>query len=490
MNKHLLALKNKIPGAAEILDGIEVLPEEEASFDPQTADILCKYGISLRFYEKAKNWLDDDEGRRLFWIEDSPERLARLLQGELALELLQDLRLQIFYIETLLDRELAMKKVSWLSLFKKLKVIDLEWGPQLEMQARAASLIASDGADFGMTVARHLQANFRKPLKRLSALDGKMKGVPAIVIGAGPSLEKNGHLLESWQDKAVLITAGSAIHSVQTCPTLAVVLDPHESIGQTPYPHVPFCLQGRTHPDTRACTSGDILYFPDSHFAFEPWLTEEQILNTGWTVGNGAVSIALQLGCHPIYLVGMDYCYQGTQKYAWKDKEGDMTKIAAIDAAGQSVMTQNDWLLAIHWLEEMSAAHPDVSFINATAQGMKIGGLFETKELPLPPEQTGVRAKWIEAMQQAPWMDLKADRLQKWEQSLLACRWNLQQKDCAQTEENIAEEKLLGPLWNIWGSVFERELMSDTHPIPLPEKLAIQKRLFFNRVIKEHLSLL
>jgi hypothetical protein len=317
-----------------------------------------------------------------------------------------------------------------------------------------------------------------------------MQGVPAIIIGAGPSLEKNGHLLEAWQDKALLITAGSAIHSVKTRPTLAVVLDPHESIGKTAYPGVPFCLQGRTHPKTRACTSGEVLYFPDSHFAFEPWLTEGEILNTGWTVGNGAVAIALKLGCNPIILVGMDYCYHGKQKYAWKTKGGDMAQVPAIDAAGQNVLTQSDWLLAIHWMEEMAAAHPNVSFINATAQGMKIGGLFQTAPLPTPPEQTGVQAKWLEAMQKAPLIQLHPDRLKKWRESLLACRWNLQQEECARAEESMAYDLLLEPLWNIWGPVFERELMTDTHPIPIADKLTIQKRLFCNRVIEEHLSIL
>ncbi|HEV7735985.1 MAG TPA: 6-hydroxymethylpterin diphosphokinase MptE-like protein, partial [Chlamydiales bacterium] len=231
-------------------------------FDAGSADIICKYGISLDFYAQAKPWLEAEEGRRLFWIEKCPQRFAQYNEQPL-----QDSRVQIFYVETLLDQELALQKIAWLSVYKKLEILDLEWKLRIETKYLAAQLLAADAADFGLSVARHARANFRKPMRKLSGIRGSMKGVPAIVIGAGPSLEKNGHLLEAWQDKALLITAGSAIHSVQTRPSLAVMLDPHQSIGKPSYAGVPFCIQGRTHPKTRTCTSGEVLYFADSHFA-------------------------------------------------------------------------------------------------------------------------------------------------------------------------------------------------------------------------------
>ena len=456
----------------------------DAVFAPGSADIICKYGLSLDFYAQAKPWLDAQEGRRLFWIENCPQRFAQYNE-----QLLQDSRVQIFYVETLLDQELAMQKIAWLSVYKKLEILDPAWKLRLETKYLAAQLLAADAADFGLSVARHARANFRKPMRRFSDVRGRMKGVPAVVIGAGPSLEKNGHLLEAWQDKALLITAGSAIHSVKTRPSLAVMLDPHQSIGKIPYAGVPFCIQGRTHPKTRTCTSGGVLYFADSHFAFEPWLSEGELLNTGWTVGNGAVAVALELGCNPIILVGMDYCYLAGQKYAWKQGGGDRPLVTSVNALGEKVETQSDWLMAVHWMEEISAAHPEVTFINATAGGMKIEGLFQTGELLTPPENPGVNAKWQQVIQQAPVIKLSKDRMESWMKSLAACRWNLLEEEWnPPLIGDMARELLLEPLWNIWGSVFERELMTDTQPIPLSDKLALQKRLFFNRVIAEHLQ--
>lgn len=448
-----------------------------------SADIICKYGLSLDFYAQAKPWLDAEEGRRLFWIENCSQRF-----GQFAKQLAEDPRGQIFYGETLLEQELAVQKIAWLSVYKKLAILDSEWKLRIETKYLAAQLLASDAADFGLSVAQHARTNFRKPMRRFSSIQGSMKGVPAVVIGAGPSLEKNGHLLEAWQDKALLITAGSSIHSVKTRPSLAVMLDPHQSIGKPPFVGVPFCIQGRTHPKTRTCTSGEVLYFADSHFAFEPWLAEANLLNTGWTVGNGAVSVALELGCNPIILVGMDYCYRAGQKYAWKQGGGDMPLVTSVNAAGEKVETQTDWLMAVHWMEEISVAHPEVTFINATAEGMKIGGLFQTSELPAPPQESGVNAKWQKVMQLAPVIKPSKERLESWKKSLAACRWNLSDEEWNPPPiGNTARELLLEPLWNIWGSVFERELMTDTQPISLSDKLELQKRLFFNRVIGEHL---
>jgi hypothetical protein len=436
-------------------------------------DTLCYKGNAHLFYQQMKSWLGEEEGRRLFILEDSGG------------EPVDDPRVQVYPVKTLLEQELALQKIAWASAFKQLKVVSPELQPRLEAHYLAAKLLASDATDFGVSILRHLKANLQTPLRRLSALEKSLQGVPAIVVGAGPSLEKNGYLLQAWQDKALLITAGNAIHSIKTEPSLAVVLDPHQSIGQIGYNKAPLCLQGRTHPETKGCSTGELLYFADAHFAFEPWLTESQLLNTGWTVGNGAVAVAVQLGCNPIILVGMDYCYKGEQKYAWRKEGGDMQLVKGVDASGKEVWTQGDWLLSVRWMEEMAAAHPEITFINATADGMAIGAPFITQQIPEPPTTTGVNAKWRAIIEKAPFLEISAKRWQTWRESLAAARWHFGEEEIS-PEGALARELLLEPLWNIWGPLFEREMMQEA----TPEKMEIQKRLFFNRVIEEHLELL
>ena len=67
----------------------------------------------------------------------------------------------------------------------------------------------------------------------VSALRNKFKGLPAIVIGAGPSLDKNIKFLSQAKDKAVLISSDAAFKpllSHDVIPSLVVSLAPQEEI--------------------------------------------------------------------------------------------------------------------------------------------------------------------------------------------------------------------------------------------------------------------
>ncbi len=181
---NMKALLEHVPMAEAIIkDAGSSLAETEVPFENIDADILCKEGISFHFYEQAKGWLDAKEGRRLFWIEDRPESLARLVEEPAALELLKDCRTKIFYVQGF--SETVAKKIAWMSAFKQLVVISASWKSPIEMYHRAAQLITSDAADFGAKVARHWKANTRLPLRSLAALQGSMKERPPSSLERG-----------------------------------------------------------------------------------------------------------------------------------------------------------------------------------------------------------------------------------------------------------------------------------------------------------------
>jgi hypothetical protein len=72
------ALKKHVQCAEEVLSEptLDLAPEVETRhLDLKGIDIVCKVGVSLAFYEKVSNWLKGKEGRRLFFIEDSSQRL-------------------------------------------------------------------------------------------------------------------------------------------------------------------------------------------------------------------------------------------------------------------------------------------------------------------------------------------------------------------------------------------------------------------------------
>lgn len=443
-------------------------------------EIFCKVGVSASFYQENRPWLDENAARRLFFIEERGE----ILEEDDSAVLKHDRRVKIFHLESPLQEEVVAKKIARLSAFKELRVFDEKWRALIEPHHLAANLITSDAAEFGIGVLRHLKKNLQKPVRSFLALKSAMAGVPAILVGAGPSLEKNGGALKAWKDKGLIIASGSAIQVLETEPDLAVAIDPHIPLLRRKFLDVPLCFQTRVHPDSLTRVKGEKFYLPDSHFPFEPWMTQQENFNSGWTVGTAAVAMAAHLGCNPIILVGMDYCYRGKQKYAGQTKNSsEVPLIAAIDAKGNPVETQRDWLMAIRWMEEFAAAHPDISFINATADGMGIGKPFSAK--PLEEIEKGaslVLAKWNEAMLSAPLVELDKARLAKWKESLKRCKKH--------PEAEIASELLLEPLWQIWAPMFERELMNDPQPLPMAEKLKIQQGLFFEQIIDEYLTIL
>ena len=439
-------------------------------------EILCKSGVSCAFYQEKRRWLDEDPTRRLFFIEER----EKVPDEEDLIVLKNDRRVRTFFLESPLQEEVIAKKIARLSAFKEIQVLDEKWRALIEPHHLAINLITSDAADFGVGVMRHVKKNLQKPARSFLPLKGAMAGTPAIVVGAGPSLEKNGEALKRWKGKGLLIAAGSAIQVLDVEPDLAAVIDMHTPLLRRKFPDVPLCFQGRAHPDSLTRVKGERFYLPDSHFLFESWLTGQEMFNCGWTVGNAAVAMAAHLGCNPIVLVGMDYCYRGKQKYAHQGASASsIPLVAAKDARGESVQTQLDWLLAIRWMEEFARAHPEISFINATAEGMEIGKPFST----MPLEEVAVNGsidRWDAVLRSAPFVTLSQTKLAEWKESLKRCK--------KRPEGEIAADLLLNPLWNIWAPMFERELMGDPQPLPMEEKLKIQKTLFFKQIIDEHLA--
>lgn len=448
----------------------------EPELDLQEIDIVCKEGVSLHFYETIKPWLLESSDRRLFFIEDRAEALSSFAQHQL-----NNLQVKIFFLESPIQKDAIAKKIGWLCAFKRLKIVGDHWD-LIHSYHLAAHSIASDAADFGVGVFRHLKMNQQRSLLDLASLKGCLKGVPAVICGAGPSLEKNGHLLEAWKGKALIIAAGSSIHSMQTEPDLSIAFDPHIPLVRKKYFDVPLCMQSRVHPDSLTGVTGDLLYFPEGHFAFDAWICgAEKPFDSGWTAGTAGVAIAEYLGCSPIVLIGMDYCYRGQQKYADQTAALNQTPLVQCkDANDNPVWTQKDWLMAIGWLEQFANAHPELPCINLSSEGMDIPGF--RSEAFHPETEFGGFSQIFQAASSLPNSEA---RLQQWTESLKRChRTDLSELP----EEEIAQELLLEPLWQIWAPLFERELMIQPEPASMLEKMAIQKLLFFNQVIQEHLD--
>lgn len=158
------------------------------------------------------------------------------------------------------------------------------------------------------------------------ALSGRLAGVPAFIVGAGPSLGKNVHLLEEASRKGLVIAVNSAgkvlaKHSLEP-QVLACIesIDLSHLLRDLPYlDHVVRAFSLSAHPATLATGTGPLLpiweALPEISRPLQD-LTGHPGLAVAGSVSTAAFSLAHRLGCNPIVMLGHDLAYTGGLPYA------------------------------------------------------------------------------------------------------------------------------------------------------------------------------
>lgn len=157
------------------------------------------------------------------------------------------------------------------------------------------------------------------------ALGRLLEGVPAFIVGAGPSLAKNGAELRLAAKKGVIIAvdvSARALAKMGIEPDVVVCLE-GMSLGKQ-LAALPFiddvirCFSLSAHPENLAAGNGPLLPFYERIPQFAP--IEELCGAPGASVGGSvstvAFSIAERLGCSPIVLVGQDLAYSNGLTHA------------------------------------------------------------------------------------------------------------------------------------------------------------------------------
>lgn len=236
---------------------------------------------------------------------------------------------------------------------------------------------------------RHTLANILPLIQDpgIAAFTGCFRGKPGIVIGAGPSLNKNIHLLREAGDKAVLIAVDAALK-----PLLNAGIRPHlvTNIERTPGQDA-FFLQLERQEETFFVFSPVVP--PETYAAFRgpkiiahryeelmDWLDiPKGSLTGGPLVGNFAFDIAQYLGCSPIIMVGQDLSFKPTgATHVQGNVYGhiDDYKKEALEVEGnyaETLLTTKSFEEGRRSLEAQIANFSGLC-INATEGGAKIGG--------------------------------------------------------------------------------------------------------------------
>ncbi len=500
--------------------GESLCNEEEIQFD-KSADVLVIYGISVFAYSKLERWLKD--GKNLIFLEDEKEAFSLFLQTSLAEKILEDERVSIYFLEG----DYILKKIAWENVFLKIKLHPshlyfcqkkerfLEIENKLNEMVLGALLSFSNYHDFGHSSLLNTFQNLLslKTIHLISDLKNSFQNIPAVICGAGPSLEKSLPLLKQMQDKALLFAGGSALSILSKNDVhihFSAAIDKNAEEKKNTYYETVFFHSLQVSHDFLKNVHGDKFLvkndaLPLENFFFESFLNEEK-LDTGWTVATFLLSIAHFLGCSPIYFTGLDFCFT-KKKYGGGLNEDGSCDIETKDVFGNRVFTQKDWMLAVSWIEDFSK---EALLVNANGGGLKI----KVKEGPLDLLSKNLDLKGLvhSKISRVKYIPLEkkmiAAKLDDIEKSALECLNILElymqelEKDFSEglfekdyAFENFEKELFFNehllPLWNIYSYVIKRKLKNENKKDspPLHFLVYLNKLLFFKNVVEDFLTL-
>jgi hypothetical protein len=297
------------------------------------------------------------------------------------------------------------------------------------------------------------------------ALAGQYRGVPAFIVGAGPSLGKNGRLLADAAKKGIVIALNSSARALDSYGVEPQVLACMESIDVSHLfetvsyiDRVVRAISLTAHPRSLRTGRGPLLPvfegIPLQNGPLTALIGFPGLAVCG-SVSTLAFSLAERLGCSPIVFVGQDLAYTDGKAYG----PGTPYQESRVRLAADGEHLEHDWcdtLKRAHnqgankmlereplrevvawggtghvlstigfsavraWLESASVAlakgQPETRLVNATEGGCRIAG-FEECTLAallatLPERQISAQTIQRDAERARP--PLRSERLASW----------------------------------------------------------------------------
>jgi hypothetical protein len=257
----------------------------------------------------------------------------------------------------------------------------------------------------------------------VSDLFGKFRGIPGIIVSAGPSLKKNVRILNDIKDKALIVCVDTALKVL-------------EKYGITP--HIVMTLDSQKYSikhflglmDSKAVLLADIVSYPrliESYKGKKILSTTSKFFNdskgnsrrettpawdwienhtghvggiqSGGSVATSVFDLLLNLGCGSIILVGQDLAYTGREIHCTGTYHNDgwlpgISRFINLETINQNVIRKRrikyieafkgrgkvitDFVFDIYryWFKE-SAGKVSIPVINATEGGARIENTIE-----------------------------------------------------------------------------------------------------------------
>jgi Protein of unknown function DUF115 len=233
-------------------------------------------------------------------------------------------------------------RMSW-PFPKQLRIVDVGPDPEWNATRLRESLVAAmdfasvnqlqimeEAGFYALKAGRNLANIARFP--SIDSLRGAFAGLPAVVVAAGPSLDKNLHHLKALQGRAVIVAINQTVRSLRRIGVRAdvvVAVDPlnisYHFEGTQPGEIGTLILASAVDPLLFQVPCDQIVTFASSPMV-EEWiykiLGEEAVVPSGGTVSTAAMKLCYFLGCTTVISIGRDMALAGTQYYADSAADG------------------------------------------------------------------------------------------------------------------------------------------------------------------------
>lgn len=245
--------------------------------------------------------------------------------------------------------------------------------------------------DYDNSLNRNSSKNLKLNSPNVGMFFDEFKDIPIVIVSTGPSLDRNIDLLHEVKDRALVISAGSALRPLlkrNIEPDLFAIIDPQkETYNQIKgYENIDIPL---IYLATAASYTVSRYLGPKLIACYGKYNKEENngpryMVDSGGSVATTILDIAIKMGGDPIILVGQDLAYVNGKNHA---QHGTHTSIHSPELKnmrrvkgqnGEVLYTSLGLLSYKYWIENRIQKEQRV-FINATEGGAYIEGMKHIK---------------------------------------------------------------------------------------------------------------
>lgn len=248
---------------------------------------------------------------------------------------------------------------------------------------------------FASSIAKNMFSNIRYVIdgyKTTQLVNIVPKGVPGILVAAGPSLNKNINELKKAKGKAFIIAVDTAVKpllSAGIVPDMFAIIDakkPLDLVKMEGSDQIPLVTTIVAASEVLSYHKGMKFFYNEGFLLFDKILLQYELewgtVPCGGSVANSAFSLMYRIGIETIILVGQDLALTNGRTHAdgtfhEKMEEYDTSECMTVEGNYEEcVPTRPDFKIYIEWyenyIEGCQKEDPYFRVINATEGGAKI----------------------------------------------------------------------------------------------------------------------